>query len=520
MQPSANSHSKRRAPARARWRGWPALAVLLAALGLTHPAQGQLPDAATHRLGPGDVLAVQLYSGTAPEPLTVQVDDAGQIVLPLVNSVNVGGLTPRQAEELLTTDYAEFYVKPAVSILVQSYGQIEIFVFGPDFAGRIVKLPNGARLLDLLSSNALTADSLQLPNPTVNPSMPAAPDAASAPASTAATGKSLLDPPGVADSLPVLPPFLASGTYRRLNLIRGGGAFEAAQPPTGAPAGPPPTASPLSTDVRMEQPADARVSLERSINWRSWIAARRADPDCSVWEVDPLKLTLGGQLSQYNYVLHDKDVLFVPVPERFVEVQGVAQPGRYELLDEETLGDLLRLTGSPQYDSDLANAVVQRYDSVGHLSRIILNLVPGLDDVSQIASFKLANRDRIGIFPAERRVFVLGEVQEAGAFPFVEDSTVLDYIAEAKGDTAEANLAWIAVIRQSRDRLNPGAPAQVITVNFKQIHAGEPTCADFNLEPGDVVYVPPKGKDLSATELLQSVGAVINGFAVARSLRK
>jgi protein involved in polysaccharide export with SLBB domain len=143
-----------------------------------------------------------------------------------------------------------------------------------------------------------------------------------------------------------------------------------------------------------------------------------------------------------------------------------------------------------------------------------MNVYPGLDDMGQIASFKLANRDRIGIFPPEERVFVLGEVNSAGAFPFTEDSTVLDYLALAGGDTERSHLAWIAVIRQARDRLEPGAAPEVLRVNFKELHAGYPNCSEVEPLPGDIIYVPPKGKDFEVAQVLSAVGTVINGYAL------
>ncbi len=522
----------RSAAARAVRRSLPLL-VLLAVLALAGPApaqspHGTQPDAATHLLAPGDVLSVTLFDGDKPDDFTVQLDDAGQIVLPLVQTVHVGGLTPRAAGELVTKQYRTYYVKPYVSLLIQSYGQIEVFAFGPDFTGRIVKLPSGSRLLDLLSTTDLSATNLQLTglsapvdNSAIGPPA-ASPPPAVEPASSAN--------PTTSPTVPLTPPVLASGAYRRLHLVRGGGAFDALQsaggklPPLGSvqisAGGARTVESAYSSDVLSAQPADARMPLEHGLNWRRWIADRQADPASNIWVIDPLKITREGQLSQYNLALQDKDVLYVPAAERFIDLTGVARAGRYELLSEETLGDVLQLAGAPDYNRDLANAVVQRYSSTGCLSRMILNLYPGLDDLSQIASFKLQNRDHIGIYPVEQRIFVLGEVKQGGAFQFVEDSTVLDYIAQAEGETPDAHLAWIAVIRQNRDRLNATAPAEVIRVNFKELHAGYPSCTDFSLLPGDVIYVAPKGHELSTSDILTSVGTLVSGFIAAKNLAK
>jgi len=245
------------------------------------------------------------------------------------------------------------------------------------------------------------------------------------------------------------------------------------------------------------------------------VETRLHDPNSQVWVLDPLALTLEGELASGNLVLTHQDVIFIPTAERFVDVQGTAIPGRYELLASETLGDILRLAGTVNYHADLANAVVRRYDDQGCLTRIVVNLFPALDDLSVIEQFPLCNRDRIDVLPREERIFVLGEVNEAGAFGFHEDSTVLDYIAQAKGETPDAHLAWIAIIRQSRDRRFIGTPAQVTQVNFKEIHKGLPLCEDIALLPGDVIYVPPKGFDFEVAEIISAIGTVVTAYAVS-----
>src|SRR5437762_1213359 len=93
MQAGARFHGSNGAAARLVLRSLPSLALLLA-LCFAQPApadqpQVTQPDAATHQLAPGDVLAVKLYNSDKPDSLTVQVDDAGQVVLPLLQAVNV-----------------------------------------------------------------------------------------------------------------------------------------------------------------------------------------------------------------------------------------------------------------------------------------------------------------------------------------------------------------------------------------------------------------------------------------------
>jgi protein involved in polysaccharide export with SLBB domain len=428
-----------------------------------------LLDTADHLLAEGDYLLAQFYDGQQQQDYYLQVDGAGEVRMPLIDAVTVAGLTPREASDLLTDKYTRYYHNPYVTLQVLSYGKFEVFVFGPDFPGRTYQVDNGTRLLDVINNKNIFHDT--------------------------------------SDS--------DIGHYRRIHLIRGdidfnnlmrlSQAWQAAGG-GGVQALNLPSPSAVSRN---------ETSLAALTNWRAWLQARTKDSQ--VWVVDPLQLTVEGELSQYNFLLQRRDVIYIPTPERFVDVGGVAVPGRYELLGDETLGDILRLAGSVSYTSDLINTVITRYDDCGNLERLVFNLFPALDQPELIADFKLQNRDIIRIVPRENRVFVLGEVKLAGAFDFVEDSTVLDYIALAGGETPEAHLTWIAIIRQGRNRLDQLNQAEVIQANFKEIHKGLPLCTDISLLPGDVIYVPPKGESFNLSNVLQALGSLVTTFAVVDS---
>ncbi len=406
------------------------------------------------------MLLVQFYDGVDRHEFTLQVDDAGKITMPLVGGVNVGGMTPREAADEISWLYAAYYVDPQVAVQVMDYGLIDVFVFGPDFAGKMHKLPNGTQLLDALEEVE------------------------------------------IADS----------GRYRRIHVVRGGFSLNALSEGDDA-SGHSSSGATLSLTTPS---AVARVegTLTERQNWRAWIDERFSDTESQVWVIDPLSITLEGNLAQNNLVLQDGDAIYIPTPEKIATITGVTREGDYELLAEETLGDLLRISGTVDYARDLQNTVIQRYDASGTLTRLIINLYPALEDVSLSDDFLLCNRDIVKIYPRESRIFVLGEVKVAGAIPFRDDATVLDYLAEAGGETADAHLAWIAIIRQSRDRIHPTSPAEVIRVNFKDLHAGREMKYDTSLLPGDVIYVPPKGASFKPSEIISATGAIITGFAV------
>lgn len=423
-------------------------------------------DSGNHLLGTGDHLLVQFFDGRHQEEYNAQVDAEGKITLPIAGSIKVSGMTATKAAEQVTFYYAEYYLNPKATIQVLSYGKLEVFVFGPDHAGKIIQLDNGSRFSRLL-------EEIEYPD---------------------------------------------YGQYRQLHLLRGGIDFQNLSAPNIAAIGFGSNhANILSTP---SPPALSRgnKSLTSYQNWRPWIEQRKKNPETKIWIIDPLQVLLEGDLSQFNIALQDRDVVFIPTPERFVIIHGVSRPGTYELIANEDLGEILRLAGTLNYRADLSNAVIQRYDDCGNLQRIIVNLYPALDDLSAAECVKLENRDVISIMPRENRIFVFGMVNEAGAFDFREDGTVWDYIALAKGETPDAHLTWIAIIRQSRNRQLHGDAPEIIRVNFKEVHKGFPSYEDYALLPGDVIYVPPKGKGFQVNEIIQAAGTVITGIAISDSL--
>jgi polysaccharide export outer membrane protein len=87
------------------------------------------PPAEFYRIGPGDVLEVGLWKEpTLSGPVKVRPD--GFITLPLINEVQVAGLTTAQLRETLEGKYQEFVTSPFVTIRVEDIASSEIFLIG------------------------------------------------------------------------------------------------------------------------------------------------------------------------------------------------------------------------------------------------------------------------------------------------------------------------------------------------------------------------------------------------------
>ena len=83
-----------------------------------------------------------------------------------------------------------------------------------------------------------------------------------------------------------------------------------------------------------------------------------------------------------------------------------------------------------------------------------------------------------------QRVFVVGEVLRAGAFPLIPGMTVLQALSSAGGFTTFADVKKIHVMR-----LSDGKHFE-LPFNYRDVLKGDNPEQNIKLEPGDTVVVP------------------------------
>jgi polysaccharide export outer membrane protein len=84
-----------------------------------------------------------------------------------------------------------------------------------------------------------------------------------------------------------------------------------------------------------------------------------------------------------------------------------------------------------------------------------------------------------------RRFHVFGEVMRPGSYPLIGRVTALDALGTAGGPTRFAALSSGRLIRPRQEE------GQVYAVNFDSISLRGQADSNYELQPGDVVYVPP-----------------------------
>lgn len=116
-------------------------------------AQGQPGSRNDYTLGPGDVLRIQVFQ-SADLTVEARISESGVISYPLLGVVKLAGLSPQQAETLISTRLKEgkFLQNPQVTLNVLQFRSQQVSVLGNVARpGRYPLETTGMRLSEILS---------------------------------------------------------------------------------------------------------------------------------------------------------------------------------------------------------------------------------------------------------------------------------------------------------------------------------------------------------------------------------
>jgi protein involved in polysaccharide export with SLBB domain len=223
---------------------------------------------------------------------------------------------------------------------------------------------------------------------------------------------------------------------------------------------------------------------------------RTVDGKAQVATVD-LSAMLEGQLPD-NQTLLAGDVLFVPRKTAQVHVIGqVAKPGAYALDDRLTIPSLIAEAGNMVPGAALTKVYVLRDGA-----RMPLNLssvfLSGTPD-PQTDNFRFQSGDVLVVPENQVRYAVMGQVARPGNYNYPDkpsDATVLKALAEAggplQGGGGGANLKQSSIVRTVNGQ------ATAIPIDISALLQKGGVGNDTLLQPGDILYVPPKGAPKAA----------------------
>jgi polysaccharide export outer membrane protein len=83
-----------------------------------------------YQIGSGDTLQVSVWKETDVSVPSVVVRPDGKITVPLIKEVEVSGMTPRQAEKVITEGLSKFITDPNVTVVVAAINSKKVYVIG------------------------------------------------------------------------------------------------------------------------------------------------------------------------------------------------------------------------------------------------------------------------------------------------------------------------------------------------------------------------------------------------------
>ena len=184
--------------------------------------------------------------------------------------------------------------------------------------------------------------------------------------------------------------------------------------------------------------------------------------------------------ANFNYDLQNGDVIFVPVAQKLVRIEGaVNRPMRYEMLENETLADLIDYAGGLTWRVYPEYVQIERLENgqVIYQDFRLSDVTAGREKISLMAGdivrIKTANE------PVENYVSIEGDVYYDGRFELDKNTSLKTLLANAKPRyTALTDYVFV-------ERLRDDETVEIITVPFPGTN-GNP---DFKLVSRDKVTV-------------------------------
>lgn len=188
-----------------------------------------------------------------------------------------------------------------------------------------------------------------------------------------------------------------------------------------------------------------------------------------------------GDIKNVLYDLQNNDILFVPVAQNIVTIDGaVNRPMRYEMIEGETLKDLIEYAGGLKANAFMDFMQIERREENGELKYLEYNLENVMTGGQKVT---LQNGDVVRIKtsdrPMENYVSITGDVYYGGNFDIEGNQSLKGLLEKAKPRyTARTDYVFV-------ERTRADETVEVLTVPFPGTD-GNP---DFQLQARDAVRV-------------------------------
>jgi protein involved in polysaccharide export with SLBB domain len=187
---------------------------------------------------------------------------------------------------------------------------------------------------------------------------------------------------------------------------------------------------------------------------------------------------------QYDLYLEDNDIIYVPVAQKVVTINGnIIRPFRYELLENENLNNLIQFAGGLRPEAYREMIQLSRYVN----DKQVLIDIPYGDLLKGKKDFALLNGDVITIkripTPIENTVSIKGAVALEGKYAVSETKRLSDLLRKAElRKEARMDLAFFF-------RKNEDGTSQLMQIDLNKVLNKVGGDQDLELKPGDQLIV-------------------------------
>ena len=282
-------------------------------------------------VGPGDVLEITVPGVDDLKERTVRVSGQGQIDLPLVGPVQVGGMTEAGVRDKLKDALTKYMYSPQVDVFVKEYHSRQVAVVGAVRTPGLIMLTGGGEsILDAISqAGGMTADA--------------------------------------ADEIVILPQVEGS----RAKLQQLAAAYEQDPKSSGSPITPDGSRNQAREQTQPATPDVSRDTPHTGIT----LASLGQDISNGPAVVIPLKSgAFQGSLSYTNMPVEPGDIIVVPGGGNVMVTGWVYRPGFFSVGSGLTVLGAVGSAGGAMYASDASAATLIRSDGAGNKVSIPVNL--------------------------------------------------------------------------------------------------------------------------------------------------
>ncbi|MBT3179644.1 MAG: hypothetical protein HN674_00830 [Candidatus Marinimicrobia bacterium] len=179
-------------------------------------------------------------------------------------------------------------------------------------------------------------------------------------------------------------------------------------------------------------------------------------------QVDLAKFGATGE-DQYNPFIHQEDILLIPLKQDFSSIYGgVKIPGQYEYVPNESLADLIQLSGGLRPDVDPNKIEITRFNTP-------TDKFTFLTTIDESPTIMIEPEDHIMIryeqdFKRQDIVYITGEIHFPGVYTIDQTSTLGQILKKAGGYTRKAEPSKLMINNFSINKLSDREEKRILLI--------------------------------------------------------